>query len=841
MAKYSPMMTQYFDLKAKYPDTLVFYRIGDFYEMFYDDAITASRELDLVLTGRNAGVEEKAPMCGVPHHAVENYLQKLVAKGYKIAIVEQLENPAEAVGLVKRDVIRIVTPGTAMDEMQDGHVSICIAALEDYGYGYALAICEMTTGETRIVTINHDNVLLRQTLLTNDVREIVLASNFNRQNLRGINDDNVITASICDETELKPEYKELARDTEDVHLIVAIGRLLNYLEITQRRSINHLLPFEMIQEDNFLQMDYASRTNLELVSGNHGSTKDISLWRFLDKTCSAAGSRNLKKWIIHPLRDEKKINQRLDMIAYLNKNFIQREQLKDSLSNLYDIERLIARVGYGSANGKDCVRLQKSLQEAPQILEIVRKSGIYPEFDDVDCCPQLNELLLEAIVEDPPVSTKDGGIFRAGYNQQLDEYRQIQTEGRKWLTELEQKEKDRTGIKNLRIGYNRVFGYYIEISKGNLPLVKEEWGYQRKQTLTTGERFITEELKEREDAIVHAEERAINLESALFDELLEKIRGYLSKLQRLANALANIDSIYSLAMISSQHGYVRPSFNNEGILNIKQGRHPILETLTEYIPNDVQMDREKRIQIITGPNMGGKSTYMRQVALLVIMAQMGCYIPAKKAELPVFDQIFTRIGSSDDILAGQSTFMVEMTEANNALQKATKDSLILFDEIGRGTATYDGMALAQAILEYIDVAIEAKTLFSTHYHELTALENNMNGIINKHVAVLEENERIEFLYKVQNGKANRSYGIHVAALAKLPQSVLARATQLLKELESKKQTKNDLAQIVMIEKEDPKLKEVRETLLKVDVNNITPIEALQLIDKLKEKVKDEQN
>ncbi|MBR6957886.1 MAG: DNA mismatch repair protein MutS, partial [Erysipelotrichaceae bacterium] len=542
-------------------------------------------------------------------------------------------------------------------------------------------------------------------------------------------------------------------------------------------------------------------------------------------TCSAAGSRNLKKWIVRPLRDEKAINQRLDMIAYLNKNFLLREQLKESLSELYDIERLIARIGYGNANGKDCVRLQKSLQQAPAIMKIVSGSGLYPEYDDIDCCESLNKLLQKAIVDDPPVSTRDGGIFRSGYNDQLDQYRSIQTDGRKWLTELEQKEKERTGIKNLRIGYNRVFGYYIEISKGNLPLVQSEWGYQRKQTLTTGERFITEELKEREDAIIHAEERAINLESELFEQLMETVKGYLSRLQRLSACLACIDSLYSLSVISSQHGYVRPIFNNDGIMSIKQGRHPIMETITEYIPNDVVLDREKRVQIITGPNMGGKSTYMRQAALIVIMAQMGCYVPAKKAELPIFDQIFTRIGSSDDILAGQSTFMVEMSEANNALQKATRDSLILFDEIGRGTATYDGMALAQAILEYIDVAIEAKTLFSTHYHELTALENSMNGIVNKHVAVLEDNDKIEFLYKVQNGKANRSYGIHVAALAKLPETVLERATALLKELESKKQTKNDLAQIVMVEKEDPKLKEVKTVLQQVDVNNITPIEA----------------
>ena len=834
-AQYTPMMTHYLEIKKAYPDTLVFYRLGDFYEMFFDDAKTASHELDLVLTGRNAGAEERVPMCGVPYHAVKSYIQRLIVKGYKVAIVEQLEDPANKEGIiVKRDVIRVVTPGTAIDEIMDEKANNYLAAICDYDYGYALAVTEITTGESKLLNISHDYDVLKQTILANDIREVVVPGNFRNMSLK-----NFVTVSVCEEDSLLPDYKHLYEDIEDVHLLNAIGRLLNYLEATQKRGMQYIDRFTLEDNRKYLLMDYSTMQNLELVDASRTNSKAITLWSFLDKCRSAAGSRQLKKWIQRPLRDVDKINQRLDLIAYLKKHYIEREELKEHLSQLYDLERLIARVSYGNANGRDILRLQKSLDAVPRIMALVRKSGIYSEFDELDLCDGLREKLQNCIVDEPPVSTHQGGIFKDGYDSQLDELRKAQREGQNWIVELERAEKERTGIKTLKVGYNKVFGYYIEVSKGMVSQVKEEWGYQRKQTLTTGERYITRRLKEKEDAILHAEERAIRLESELFDQLINDIKGYLTSLQKLAIALAVIDANFALSEISSNNGYIRPSFNEERILDIKEGRHPILEKVgsLQYVPNDVKMDDKHPVQIITGPNMGGKSTYMRQAALLVIMAQLGCFVPAKKASMPIFDAIYTRIGSTDDILAGQSTFMVEMTEANNALKNATRDSLIIFDEIGRGTSTYDGMALAQSMLEYIDVTIGAKTLFSTHYHELTSLENSMNGIKNKHVDVYEEDDKITFLYKVKDGKANKSYGIHVASLAKLPEGVIERANELLKVFEESKKHRNDQTQIVMIEKVPKQLEEIDELLKQADPNNMTPLEALQFVDMLKKKQK----
>jgi len=841
MTQYSPMINQYLEVKAKYPDTLVFYRVGDFYEMFFEDAKLASHELDLVLTGKSAGVDEKVPMCGMPHHAVAGYIQRLVNKGYKVAIVEQLEDPATATGIVKRDVIKVVTPGTIIDELLDDRTSIYLSSVVDYGYGYALAICEATTGETKVVTLKHDDNILIQTLISNDIKEIVTDEKFDKKLADKIKNECLITISECEISDIKDEYKNLCSNIEDVHLLEAIGRLINYLETTQKRSMGHLREFKYIQSDAFLSMDYSTMTNLELIQPSRTNTKAITLYSFLDKTRSAIGSRKLKSWISHPLRNEDKLNQRLDMITYLNSNFIKREELKEFLSELYDIERISARVAYGSANPKDCIRLQNSLKVVPQILKIVKESNIYPEFDNVDDCNAIYKLLEDAIVEDPPLLLSDGGIFKAGYNKDLDEYRNVTLNSQNWIAQFEQKERERTGLKQIKVAYNRVFGYYIEVSKGQVAFVQPEWGYQRKQTLTTCERYITEELKEQEDIILHAQEKAIKLETQLFNNLINEIKNWIPSLQILADCLSVIDSIYALSVISSSHGYVRPDFSKTNTLNIEKGCHPILSSFKNinYVPNDIEMDNNISTLIITGPNMGGKSTYMRQCILIVIMAQIGCFVPAKKAELPIFDKIFTRIGSTDDILAGQSTFMVEMVEANNALQNATKDSLIVFDEIGRGTSTYDGMALAQAMLEYIDGAITAKTLFSTHYHELTSLENNMDHVRNKHVAVVEENDEITFLYKVKDGKANRSYGIHVAALAKLPEAVIDRSKTLLKEFEETKQHRNDQSQIVVMEKVPNDVKEIKEIIKMVDPNNMTPIEALQLVASLKGKIKDE--
>ncbi|MGI6607745.1 MAG: DNA mismatch repair protein MutS [Erysipelotrichaceae bacterium] len=838
MTQYTPMMMHYLQLKEKYADTLVFYRLGDFYEMFFEDAKIASHELDLVLTARNAGADEKVPMCGVPFHAVTGYIQRLINKGYKVAIVEQLEDASQATGLVKRDVVRVVTPGTIMEELLDEKSSVFLASLIDYGYGYALAICETTTGETKLISIKHDIATLVQTLISNDIKEVVVNSNFNGKAIKNLDSNYFLTVSVCDESSIKEEYKYLCEEIEDIHLLEAIGKLINYLEITQKRSMSHLRKFKEINEDDFLKMDYATITNLELIQPSRTANRSITLWSFLDKTRSALGSRTLRKWISKPLRNKQVLNQRLDFINYLNTDFLKREQLKENLSNLYDLERIVARVAYGSANPKDCLRLKKTLEVVPGIHAIIKDSKIYPEFDELDLCENIYQLLSDSLNDDVPIYVNDGGVFKDGYNEELDHYREIQKDGHSWLAALEQQEKEKTGIKTLKIGYNRVMGYYIEISKGALSQIKEEWGYQRKQTLTTGERFITDELKQQENILLHAQEKAIKLENILFVELIAKIKTKLASMQQLAMALGITDANYALAVISSSHGYTRPQFSEEGIMDVKNGRHPILDSFKEmkYVANDIYMDDTITTLIITGPNMGGKSTYMRQCLLIAIMAQIGCYVPAKSALLPVFDQIFTRIGSTDDILSGQSTFMVEMLEANNALQNATKDSLIVFDEIGRGTSTYDGMALAQAMLEYIDAAIGAKTLFSTHYHELTALENNMERIKNKNVDVHEEDEKITFLYKVKDGRADRSYGIHVASLAKLPESVIDRAKELLSGFEQKKKHRNDQSQIIVMEKIPPHIKDVEEIMKKVDPDNITPIEALQLLATMKNKM-----
>ena len=524
-AQYTPMMTHYLEIKKAYPDTLVFYRLGDFYEMFFDDAKTASHELDLVLTGRNAGAEERVPMCGVPYHAVKSYIQRLIVKGYKVAIVEQLEDPANKEGIiVKRDVIRVVTPGTAIDEIMDEKANNYLAAICDYDYGYALAVTEITTGESKLLNISHDYDVLKQTILANDIREVVVPGNFRNMSLK-----NFVTVSVCEEDSLLPDYKHLYEDVEDVHLLNAIGRLLNYLEATQKRGMQYIDRFTLEDNRKYLLMDYSTMQNLELVDASRTNSKAITLWSFLDKCRSAAGSRQLKKWIQRPLRDVDKINQRLDLIAYLKKHYIEREELKEHLSQLYDLERLIARVSYGNANGRDILRLQKSLDAVPRIMALVRKSGIYSEFDELDLCDGLREKLQNCIVDEPPVSTHQGGIFKDGYDPQLDELRRAQREGQNWIVELERAEKERTGIKTLKVGYNKVFGYYIEVSKGMVSQVKEEWGYQRKQTLTTGERYITRRLKEKEDAFLHAEERAIRLERELFDQLINDIKGYIKK------------------------------------------------------------------------------------------------------------------------------------------------------------------------------------------------------------------------------------------------------------------------------------------------------------------------
>lgn len=838
-ATYTPMMKHYLELKKQHEDAIIFYRLGDFYEMFFEDARTASSELDLVLTGRNAGVEERVPMCGIPHHAAKGYIQRLIQKGYKVAIVEQLEDPALAKGLVKRDVIKIVTPGTIMDEVSDEKTTVYIASLHDFQFGLAVILCEMTTGELRAQLIDKHVMAIQKVLLGNNVREIVIQEKFDKKIVKMIEELQTITVSYHNDNALKEEYRHLLNGIEDDRVETAFGVLTNYLDETQKRNMAHLNAVEMVYEHDFLQMDFSTKQNLELTSSLRSNSRSQTLWSFLDKCRSSMGSRLLKKWIEYPLVDTAMINRRLDAIEYLNDNFITKDELREHLGFVYDLERLSARVAYGSANPRDILRLVKTLEHTPQIFELFHNCSAYEEFQTIDPCRELYDMIEGAIIDNPPLTLKDGGVFVEGYNEELDQVREIGKNGKNWILELENKERERTGVKSLKIGYNRVFGYYIEVTKTNLTSIKDEFGYVRKQTLTNAERFVTQELKEKEDAIVHAQERSIRLEAELFNHLLNQIKVYLPKLHDLSNALSTIDALYALAEISSENGYTRPQFHTGHSIHMKEARHPILDRMmktTRYVSNDLDMAEGNDILMITGPNMGGKSTYMRQTVLLVIMAQIGCFVPAKKAEMPIFDQIFTRISASDDIMSGQSTFMVEMIEANNALQNATANSLILFDEIGRGTSTYDGMALAQAMIEYIMRNIKAKTLFSTHYHELTEMAEKNASIRNVHVDVHEEDDKVTFLYRVLDGKADKSYGINVARLAHLPTSVLDRAKQILDNLELQPNMVKEVQAPLVIEKENPQHVQIIDQVKQVDVNKMTPMEAMQFLYELKEKL-----
>ncbi|HCK87479.1 MAG TPA: DNA mismatch repair protein MutS [Erysipelotrichaceae bacterium] len=835
--QYSPMMQHYLAVKEQYPDALLFYRVGDFYEMFLDDAKTASRELDLILTGKNAGLKDRVPMCGVPHHAVTSYVQRLVQRGYKIAICEQLSDPKESQGLVERDVVRVITPGTVMEEIADEKSSVYLAAVTDYGYGYSVAMVEMSTGENMIEDVAHKDTALVQTLLRSNVREAVLPKDFREKIVKMLREAQVVI-SYCDETKIREEYLPLTEGILKDYEMKTYGRMLNYLEATQKHMLAHLQPAAIEKEEEILYMDYATRQNLELVTPLHETGKAVTLWSFLDTCRSAMGSRQLRRWIEKPLVSEKLLEKRYDRTQWLMKNFMARRKVREALSGIYDLQRLIARCAMNTANAVDCLRLSRTLAQVPEILKAI-DCDEFAVYRNTDPLNELYDLIKDAFVDDPPVNMSDGGVFRDGYSAELDEARMIQRSGREFIASLENKERERTGIKTLKIGYNKVFGYYIEISKAAAQQVKDEWGYVRKQTLTNNERFISAELKEKEDQILHAEENAIRIEKQLFAKMLADIRNYLPKLQKLAKVLAEIDCYASLAEVSSAHGYVRPEFT-EDELEIINGKHPILDDMMKdpkYVSNSVIMDHDKNIILITGPNMGGKSTYMRQTALIVIMAQIGCFVPAKSCRMPVFDKIFTRIGASDDILSGQSTFMVEMTEANRALQEATENSLILFDEIGRGTSTYDGMALAQAMIEYIAACIHAKTMFSTHYHELTSLADSVGCVRNVHVVVRENNDEVTFLYKIKDGPAGHSYGINVARLAGLPESVLERAKGLQKELESSKRVVQQSYQLIEMKKEDTQAEAVKEKLLAVDPNDLSPREAWVMLNDLAEEVR----
>lgn len=834
--KYTPMMQHYLKMKEENPDAILFYRLGDFYEMFFDDAKLVSQELDLVLTGRSAGVEEKVPMCGVPFHAANSYISRLVKKGYKVAICEQLEDPSNAKGLVDRGIVKIVTPGTYMDSTMDAKTTNYMASCDISSFEITVVYCELSTGELKYQTLQRSLVALQKALLEQNVSELVCPMAMDKKWMSALEEMETILISKHKKSSVDSQDLPLLNGIESESLKEAFALLMAYLKDTQKQHIDHFLPIESMDKDRVLVMDYETKNHLELVSSQSTNAKAESLWSFMDKCQSAMGSRLLKRWIEYPLIDTKKIAKRQAAIKDLKENFMLRENLKEHLVYVYDMERLASRMAYGSASPRDVLQLVATLEHAKPILDLAISLDSYPEFSQVPDCQELYNEIKNAIVENPPLTLKEGGVFNDGYNQELDEVRRIAKKGKDFILELEAKERERTGVKSLKIGYNRIFGYFIEVRNGNLSNIKDEFGYHAKQTLANATRFVTQELKEKEEQILHAQETKVKLEQSLFSDLLLRIKKDLFDLHACAQALSTIDVLVSLAILASEKGYVCPVFHPGYNVNVVEGKHPILDDRMKkkrYVSNDWKMSEDEHVQLITGPNMGGKSTYMRQNALLVVMAQMGSFIPAKTAELPIFDRIFTRIGASDDILTGKSTFMVEMMEANAALCYATKHSLILFDEIGRGTATYDGMALAQAMLEYIDEAIGAKTLFSTHYHELTDLEKEHPSMHNVHVDVREEKNEIEFRYRIIDGKADKSYGINVARLAHLPKVVLDRAAQLLTNFENQDNDQNYQPSLFVMEQVQPEKSKLLQQLQELDIDSMTPRDALDCLYELK--------
>ena len=834
--KYTPMMQHYLKMKEENPDAILFYRLGDFYEMFFDDAKLVSQELDLVLTGRSAGVEEKVPMCGVPFHAANSYISRLVKKGYKVAICEQLEDPSNAKGLVDRGIVKIVTPGTYMDSTMDAKTTNYMASCDISSFEITVVYCELSTGELKYQTLQRSLVALQKALLEQNVSELVCPMAMDKKWMSALEEMETILISKHKKSSVDSQDLPLLNGIESESLKEAFALLMAYLKDTQKQHIDHFLPIESMDKDKVLVMDYETKNHLELVSSQSTNAKAESLWSFMDKCQSAMGSRLLKRWIEYPLIDAKKIAKRQAAIKDLKENFMLRENLKEHLVYVYDMERLASRMAYGSASPRDVLQLVATLEHAKPILDLAISLDSYPEFSQVPDCQELYNEIKNAIVENPPLTLKEGGVFNDGYNQELDEVRRIAKKGKDFILELEAKERERTGVKSLKVGYNRIFGYFIEVRNGNLSNIKDEFGYHAKQTLANATRFVTQELKEKEEQILHAQETKVKLEQSLFSDLLLRIKKDLFDLHACAQALSTIDVLVSLAILASEKGYVCPVFHPGYNVNVVEGKHPILDDRMKkkrYVSNDWKMSEDEHVQLITGPNMGGKSTYMRQNALLVVMAQMGSFIPAKTAELPIFDRIFTRVGASDDILTGKSTFMVEMMEANAALCYATKHSLILFDEIGRGTATYDGMALAQAMLEYIDEAIGAKTLFSTHYHELTDLEKEHPSMHNVHVDVREEKNEIEFRYRIIDGKADKSYGINVARLAHLPKVVLDRAAQLLTNFENQDNNQNYQPSLFVMEQVQPEKSKLLQQLQELDIDSMTPRDALDCLYELK--------
>ena len=839
-SKLSPMMQQYMEIKDKYPEELIFYRLGDFYEMFFDDALIASRELELTLTGRVAGLSERVPMCGVPHNNVKTYIEKLVNKGYRVAICEQLEDPKSTGNrMVKRGIVDVISKGTIADnDLLNERDASYIAGVLFFQDIIIITILDISTGYLASLTIENNIDLLINEILNYNIKEVVLLDNLNTSLIDLLKNTYHIEITISSEL-LLDKYENLLNTIKDYRVRNGVAHLFYYLDVRQLKDLSYIDHLEIIQKKEYMEMDVHTVRNLELVETIRLKERTYSLIWLLDKCKTAMGSRKLKSWILNPLKNKNTILERYEKIEKLNNEFILKDELRELLYQVYDIERLSGKVINGSLNARDLLQLKNSIAVLPQVKEIIEKLGFNYE---INTHSDLYALLEKSIDDDPPISVKEGYIIKKGYNNELDELRLIRSGGKDFVAKFEAEIKEETGIKNLKVGFNKVFGYYIEVPNGQKNLVKDEFNWYRKQTLTNCERYISPALKEKESMILNAEENIMNLEYDLFCDIRNQVKSEVPLLNKTADALSEIDAIVSLAVCSDEYNFVKPTLNDNGTIKIIEGRHPVVEIVSkeEYVPNDCIMENGINTLLITGPNMSGKSTYMRQLAIIVIMAQIGSFVPAKSADLPIIDKIFTRIGASDDLVSGESTFMVEMKEACNAICKATSNSLILFDELGRGTATYDGMSLAQAILEYISENIKAYTLFSTHYHELTKLDRKYKNIKNVHVSAVEDGDKITFLHKVKNGAVDKSYGIHVARLAKMPDKLLARASEILNEYETNAKKKNpeEKVQLSMdFSQPEEKSDKLKMQIEHLDVMNMTPLEALNYLFELKEKIK----
>lgn len=833
-SKLSPMMKHYVELKDKYEDTIILYRLGDFYEMFFEDAEEVAHALELTLTGKSAGLDERVPMCGIPHHAAEVYIDKLIKKGYKVAICEQMEDPKTAKGIVKREVIQIVSAGTLTStEIVNEKDFNYIASITDYNYLYVLSYADLLSGKVYTTKIEKNNDKLISHIVNLNIKEIVVRDTFDVDLIHKLKSNYNIFISYYDNDEL---YKgKVFENVTDQKLIKNTSLLLNYLTNSLKQDLGHIQQVEVIDSGLFLELDKECIKNLELVETIRNKDRQNSLLGFMDKTKTAMGSRLLKSYIISPSIDKTEIIKRQNLVEKLMTEFLLKSELKEYLYEIYDLERLTGKVVCSNLNARDLLQLKTSIKVIPDINNILETLGE----EKIETFNELYLILENSIKDDVPLTVKDGGIIKEGYDKEVDELRSIKSGGKDFISNFEREEKERTGIKGLKIGYNKVFGYYIEVPKGQISQVKEEFHYDRKQTISNCERYITPLLKEKENLILNAEEKLNTLEYDIFCKIKEEVKRYIPKLQKASAKIAYYDVMQSFATIAEEHNFVKPTINENSTVEIIKGRHPVVESVisTEYIDNDIIMNENTNILIITGPNMSGKSTYMREFGIIAILNQIGSFVPASKCNLPVFDKIFTRIGASDDLVGGESTFMVEMKESAYALENATKNSLILFDELGRGTSTYDGMSLAGSIIDYIATKIRCKTLFSTHYHELTDMENKLPGIHNVHVSIDETNGDITFLHKVMDGAVDKSYGINVAKLANLPHEVIKKANELLKEYESKSinTSKTKIVKQYTLDLEEEKKDELREFIKGINVLNITPLEAINLLDEIKRK------